>query len=614
MAAARAAAAATAAQLNDVASGGSSTKAPPKRTLSFEQNIGKRTISESSLDQAIDRAEKEVRDTADLLQKSLVRANSFTRTSKAVATAQAKVEAKVYDPKLNPPTPPPSTASPKLKSPTSSPLVPRKGLSGLTMQPRSASMPPIPFGEAPPPEEDNARKEARDHRRIFNLLLLALIVGGLIYTEQTSSSTKPPPATSSTSEIDLGDTTWMLISTMSVLLMVPALGLFEAGLLRAKNSVSVLMQCFVGLAVLSVLWFLVGFSLCFAPSPDLGAGLWGGPTYIFFRNVPWNAALPQAPTIPGVLFAAFQCMFASITPLLCTGAFAERLRFEAFLLFLILWSLFVYYPLCHWIWGGGWLSQLGVVDFAGGIVIHTAAGVASLVTALKLGPRAGFTGVVSGSLAPHNLPMAATGAGLLWFGWFSFNGGSALASGALAASTLMTTHIAGAAGTLAWLVLDWIIVSRPTFVGVINGALSGLAGVTPASGFVTPSAGFVIGLLCGIGSYGGVHLFKELLRVDDALDVSSIHGVTGITGSLLLGLYSSTAVNSAGPEGSIDQLFTQGIGVLVAIGWSGCGTYLVMIMSECLMGSTRIDEDGEVRGLDNSQHGESSYLDLHALV
>ena len=557
---------------------------------------------EAALERAIQAAEKEVRETSERLHEAARRVREHASSARKCGT-------------------------PPRSSPASSPLgVRQRGLLGLAVQEEPAS--PLHVGK--PIEE-------REPISLVRLGVVGVVVAIIVVLEHMVSSGIVPPPSNEASTIDAADTAWMLVATMSVLLMTyararafhtrsphalthsatpaapgsPALGLFEAGLLRAKNSVSVLMQCFAGLAGLSVLWFFVGFSLCFSPS---NAGLLGSPTtYFLLTNVPWDAPLPAAPTIPGVLFAAFQGMFAAITPLLCTGAFAERLRFEAFLVFIILWSLAVYYPLCHWVWGGGWLSRLGVVDFAGGIVIHTAAGAASLVTAVKLGPRRGFTGVVSGSLAPHNLPMAATGAGLLWVGWFGFNAGSAVASGALAASTLLTTHIAGATGTLAWLVLDWIVVGRPTFVGVINGALSGLAGVTPASGFVAPSAGLVIGMLCGVASYGGVHLLKERLRVDDALDVSSIHGVTGVVGSLLLGLYASSAVNPGGPDGSVAQLLTQAIGVAVAAAWSASGTYLVMAVTECLV-ATRIDEDDESRGLDRSQHGESSYLDLHALV
>ena len=444
-----------------------------------------------------------------------------------------------------------------------------------------------------------------------SLFAFAVVVAAVVIAERWTVAVVNMPVDDAVSTtINQSDTCWMLTATALVLLMIPALGLFEAGLLRSKNSVSVLMQCFAGLGVLSTLWMVVGFSLCFS---TIDNGLFGGLDHVFLASVHWASPLPNAPTIPGTLFALFQLMFAAITPLLCTGAFAERLRFEAFLVFIIVWSAIVYYPLCHWIWGGGWLAQLGVVDFAGGIVIHTAAGVASLVTSFKLGPRVGFDGLASMSLAPHNLPMAATGVGLLWVGWMGFNGGSALTSGALASSTVLGTHAAGSSASLAWLALDWIVIGRPTFVGVINGALSGLAGVTPASGFVTPSAGLVIGLLCGVGSYLGVLLFKERLRIDDALDVSSIHGVTGVMGSLLLGIYASSEVNPDGPDASLSLLGIQAIGVAVAIVWSGLGTWLVMSGLEMIM-HTRAHSDEESRGLDHSQHGERSYLDLHALV
>ena len=465
-----------------------------------------------------------------------------------------------------------------------------------------------------PPASELSEPPEPQPSRVRALVVGAITIGAALVHAVTTLLRAPPAAPAVAPTIDRGDTAWMLVCTMAVLLMVPGLGLFEAGLLRAKNSVSVLMQCFAGLALLSVLWFLCGFSLCFSET-DLG--LVGGLEHVGLAGIGLSP-LAAAPTIPGVLFVAFQGMFAAITPLLCTGAFAERLKFEAFLTFILVWSLLVYYPLCHWVWGGGWLARLGVVDFAGGIVIHTSAGVASLVSAVMLGPRHDF-GSASAALAPHNLPMAATGAGLLWFGWFSFNAGSSLGAGGLAASTMMTTHIAGSAGAVAWLVLDWCFVGRPTFVGAINGAIGALAGVTPASGFITPASGFVVGLLCGVGSYGGVLLFKERLGIDDALDVSSVHGLTGVIGSLLIGVYATSDVNPDGPngvlyDGGLAQLGLQALGVVVAAGWAGAGTWLVMAATEKVFKGARINRDVENRGLDRSQHGESSYQDLTALV
>jgi len=416
----------------------------------------------------------------------------------------------------------------------------------------------------------------------------------------------------SAGEIVSGDTAWMMTATALVLLMTPGLGLFEAGLLRAKNSVSTIMQCFSGLAVLSLLWFVVGFSFVFGPK---SWGLVASPTsHFMFKGVGWDTSLPMAPTIPGVLFASFQCMFAAITPLLVTGAFAERLKFTGFLSFILLWSLGCYYPMAHLVWGGGWLAKRGVIDFAGGIVIHAIAGVASLVTAKMLGPRAGFERREDegASLEPHSLMMALLGAGLLWMGWFGFNAGSSLTAGALSASTLLVTHMAASAGTVTWVLLDWISTGKPTFVGAINGALAGLAGVTPASGFVHAQSGVAIGLLCGLASYYGVFFLKERLRVDDALDVSSVHGITGIVGSLAVGLYASKAINSAGADGlffggGLAQLGKQLLGVVVACGWSLAVTFGIMKLLAA-NDMARVSTVVEIAGLDADEHGETSYV------
>ena len=275
--------------------------------------------------------------------------------------------------------------------------------------------------------------------------------------------------------IDTGDTAWMLISTGLVMLMTPALGFFEAGLIRSKNALSVLVQTFSGIAILSALWFIVGFTLVFAPSQG---GIIGGLNWIFFVDVPINDSLEYATTIPGVTFASFQMMFAVITPLLITGAFAERLKWSSFFIFIIAWSFLVYYPLAHWIWGRGWLADLGVYDFAGGIVIHTSAGLASIAAALILGRRRNFGPDI---MVPHNIPLAVLGASLLWIGWFGFNAGSALAAGSLAANTLLVTQIASVTSAMVWLFLSWRRAGKPSTTAVINGAISGLAGVTPAA-------------------------------------------------------------------------------------------------------------------------------------
>ena len=279
--------------------------------------------------------------------------------------------------------------------------------------------------------------------------------------------------------INTGDTTWMLVSTGLVMLMTPALGFFEAGMLRLKNSLSVIMQTFTGLALLSVLWFVVGFTLTFAPDIH---GVIGNISWLFYNNVPFSDSISYAPTIPGITYATYQMMFAVITPLLITGAFAERMKWSAFFIFVIVWSLVIYYPLAHWVWGGGWLAKIGVVDFAGGIVIHTSAGMASLACALVLGRRKNYGPQI---MVPHNIPLAAMGGALLWLGWFGFNAGSALASGALAANALLTTQIGASTCALVWVFLSWKRSGKPTVTSVINGAISGLAGVTPAAGFIS---------------------------------------------------------------------------------------------------------------------------------
>ena len=398
----------------------------------------------------------------------------------------------------------------------------------------------------------------------------------------------------------------MLVSTGLVMLMTPALGFFEAGLIRSKNSLSVLVQTFSGLAILSALWFILGFTLVFAPSQ---AGLIGGFDWVFFREVPVNNPLDYAPTIPGVTFASFQMMFAVITPLLITGAFAERLKWSSFFIFIIAWSLFVYYPLAHWVWGRGWLADLGVFDFAGGIVIHTSAGLASIAAALVLGRRRNFGPDI---MVPHNIPLAVLGASLLWIGWFGFNAGSALASGSLAANTLLVTHIGSATSAIVWLFLSWKRAGKPSTTAVINGAISGLAGVTPAAGFITAQTSFLLGIVLGFASYYGILLIKERLKIDDALDVSSVHGITGIVGSIAIGLVATTIINPVGPNGLLYgnsvQLAIQALGVAVAAVLAFAGTVLIMKVIDVTIGLKVKSEEEEI-GLDITQHAERAYVD-----
>jgi Amt family ammonium transporter len=407
--------------------------------------------------------------------------------------------------------------------------------------------------------------------------------------------------------IDTGDTAWMLVAGSLVLLMIPALGLFESGLLRKKNAVSVFMQIFFGLALLSVMWFVFGFSLSFGP--DESGGLMGNMDWVFLKGVPWDDALHYAPTIPGVLFVKFQLMFAAITPLLLTGTIAERMKFSSFIIFIASWSILIYYPLVHWIWGGGWLAKLGVVDFAGGIVIHTSVGMGALAAALVLGRRRFFGPAIE---IPHSIPLAVTGSALLWLGWFGFNAGSALASGSLAGNTVIVTHMASSVSALIWVGLSWMRTGKPSVVAAVNGAIAGLAGITPASGFVSVEHSFVIGIAIGIASYSGIIIFKEKLKIDDALDVSSVHGVAGIIGSLSIGLFASKLVNPNGPNGLLfgnpEQLGIQAFGVGVAAALGFCGTWIIMKILDFLIG-VRVSAEVEDAGLDISEHAERAYAD-----
>jgi len=407
--------------------------------------------------------------------------------------------------------------------------------------------------------------------------------------------------------IDSGDTAWMLVAGSLVLLMIPALGLFESGLLRKKNAVSVFMQIFCGLALLSVMWFVFGFSLSFGP--DETGGIMGNLDWVFLKGVPWDDTLHYAPTIPGVLFVKFQLMFAAITPLLLTGTIAERMKFSSFIIFIASWSILIYYPLVHWIWGGGWLSQLGVVDFAGGIVIHTSVGMGALAAAMVLGRRRFFGPAIE---IPHSIPLAVTGSALLWLGWFGFNAGSALASGSLAGNTVIVTHMASSVSALIWVGLSWMRTGKPSVIAAVNGAIAGLAGITPASGYISVEHSFVIGIAIGIASYSGVILFKEKLKIDDALDVSSVHGVAGIIGSLAIGIFASTAINPNGPNGLLfgnpSQLGIQAIGVGVAGALGFFGTWIIMKVIKFLVG-VRVSPEVEDAGLDISEHAERAYAD-----
>ncbi len=408
--------------------------------------------------------------------------------------------------------------------------------------------------------------------------------------------------------LDTGDTTWIILAGALVFMMIPALALFEAGLLRKKNAVSVFMQIFFGLGFLSLMWFIFGFSLAFGP--DDSGGLIGSLDFAFLKNVPWDQPLEEyAPTIPGMSFVQFQMVVAVVTPLLLTGVIAERMKFSSFIIFIAAWSIFIYYPLVHWVWGGGWLAQLGVADFAGGIVIHTAAGMSALAAAIVLGRRKNFGPSI---MVPHNIPLAVFGASLLWLGWFGFNAGSALAAGGLAANTIIVTHMSSSVAALVWIGLSWKRTGKPSVVAGINGALAGLVGITPAAGFVSVEHAVLIGLGIGFASYAGLIIFKEKLRIDDALDVSAVHGVAGIVGSLAVGIFASAVINPTGPVGAlfgnVAQLGSQALGVGVAITLGFGGTFIIMKIIKAVMG-VRVSEKIEEDGLDIGEHAEEAYAD-----
>ena len=396
--------------------------------------------------------------------------------------------------------------------------------------------------------------------------------------------------------IDTGDTGWLLASAALVMFMTPGLALFYGGLVRSKNVLGTIMQSFFALALVTVLWVLIGYTLAFGP--DLG-NLIGGLDFWGFRGVGQAPSDLYASTTPHVAFAMYQLMFAVITPALITGAVAERMKFSAYVLFLGLWSLLVYSPLAHWVWGGGWLADLGALDFAGGTVVHISAGAAALAAILYLGKRKGFG---SQAFVPHNVPMVITGAAILWFGWFGFNAGSALAAGGLAASAFAATHIAAAAAVIGWLIPEVVRHGRPTTVGAATGAVAGLVAITPAAGFVEPWAAIVIGLAGGAVCFAAVDL-KSRIGYDDSLDVVGVHMVGGIIGALLTGILASTAINALSDGADIG---TQAVAVAASLAFSFVATLAILKIVDLLVG-VRITEDEEVTGLDLTQHAEVGY-------
>jgi Amt family ammonium transporter len=405
-------------------------------------------------------------------------------------------------------------------------------------------------------------------------------------------------------KVDSGDTAWVLMSSALVLVMlVPGLALFYGGLVRSKNVLGTIMQSFIILSVVSLLWILIGYSLAFGP--DKG-GMIGGLEWVGLSGVGVEPHPVYGPTVPHQAFMFFQMMFAAITPALIAGAFAERKRFSAMVLFSALWSLFVYVPLAHWIWGGGWLAKLGALDFAGGAVVHISSGAAALVCALVLGHRRGYG---TDYMAPHNLPMTLLGTGLLWFGWFGFNGGSALGANGVAISAIVATHTAASMGAVVWCIAEWVHRGKPTVLGVASGAVAGLATVTPASGYIGPFAGLLIGAAAGLACYFAI-VWKGRFGYDDSLDVVGIHGVGGVLGILATGLFASKAINSGGADGLLygnPALFgVQVLTVVVVAVFSAVVTFLLLKLVDG-MTKLRIEPEAEATGLDLSQHNERAY-------
>ena len=417
------------------------------------------------------------------------------------------------------------------------------------------------------------------------------------------------PLTASASDaeplINGANTAWILTSTALVLFMtLPGLALFYGGLVKSRNILSVLMQCFAITGIASIFWLVAGYSLAFSGD---GAFI-GDLSKAMFAGVTEGSVSGD---IPESLFALFQMTFAVITPALIVGAFAERIKFSSVLIFSLLWLLFVYAPITHWVWGGGWLQEMGLLDFAGGTVVHITAGVAALVTAIMIGPRKSF---VRGNAAPHNMTMTITGAGMLWVGWFGFNGGSALAANGDAAMAMLVTHISAATGAVTWMCYEWIKYGKPTALGTVTGMVAGLGTITPASGFVGPAGALVIGLLAGIVCFNATLLIKQKFKIDDSLDVFPVHGVGGILGTFLAGIFASTELGIFSGQGFADgitsiggQLSVQLVGIGATFIYTAVVTYILFKIVGMITGGVRVTEDEEAKGLDIVDHEERGY-------
>ena len=403
-----------------------------------------------------------------------------------------------------------------------------------------------------------------------------------------------------------GDTAWVLMSTALVLLMtIPGLVFFYGGLVRRKNVLSILMQCFIILCVISLQWVLFGYSLAFGPDFH---GIIGNLSWAGLSGIGPTPNADYAATIPHSVFMIFQMMFAVITPALIIGAYAERVKFPAFLLFTILWATFVYDPLAHWVWGtGGWLKSMGALDFAGGIVVHVSSGISALVLAIMLGRRIGYN---HKPIRPHNLPFTVLGGALLWFGWFGFNAGSALAADGIAANAFITTNTATAAAGLTWALIEWWHNGTPTILGTVTGAVAGLVAITPACGFVNPMNAMIIGMMVAVVCYLAVSVIKGKLGYDDSLDAFGVHGVGGIFGTIATGIFAQKAVNAAGNDGllfgNVHQFLVQGFIVIVTVAFAASMTFIIFKVVDALVGM-RVEEKNEIVGLDLTQQSEAAY-------
>jgi Amt family ammonium transporter len=433
-------------------------------------------------------------------------------------------------------------------------------------------------------------------RRTFGSVLAGLGAAGLLLLPTLALAADEKP------KLDTGDTAWMLTATALVLMMtVPGVALFYGGMVRRKNVLATVMQSFAVTCLVTVLWMVIGYSLAFTP----GTAVIGGTSRLFLSGMGLDAVNDLAKTIPESVYMTFQMTFAIITPALIAGAFAERMKFSALMWFIALWAIFVYAPIAHWVWGGGFLGDWGVLDYAGGTVVHINAGVAGLVCALVMGKRKGY-GV--DNMAPHNLVLSVIGASLLWVGWFGFNAGSAVAANASAGMAMAVTQIATAAAALAWTFAEWLMRGKPSVLGIVSGAVAGLVAITPASGFVNPVGGLVIGIVAGIVSFWSATSLKKMLGYDDSLDAFGVHGVGGFVGAILTGVFAVEAVGGEGKKGLIDgnpgQVLTQLWGCLVCIAWCAVATFVILKIVDMVIG-LRVTTEEEVEGLDINLHGET---------